>query len=173
MRIPALFLSVLLLTSGATAQEVKAPAQPTVIYLVRHAEKEGDKGDVPLSKDGEKRAETLKGILTDVPLSSVHATDTIRTKTTARPTAKDHELRGTTYDSEQSNALLDTLVTKGGHHLVVGHSNTLGQMVDYLGGEPGNEVGYLEYDRLYVVHKNGSSTASSLLRYGEPSQRAK
>lgn len=169
MRLPALFLSALLLTSSAAAQEAKVPNESTVIYLVRHAEKEGEKGDVPLTKAGEKRAEELARVLQDVPLAKVYTSDTERTRKTARPTADGQGVRIVTYDPADPKGMMETLQSKGGHYLVVGHSNNVPEIVSTLGGDPGKDIRPDEFDRLYVVSTIGNTATTSILRYGEPS----
>ena len=50
---------------------------------------------------------------------------------------------------------------------VVGHSNTVPGLVEYLGGTPGGPIDEkMEYDRLYVVHTgSGRPASTTLLRY--------
>ena len=54
----------------------------------------------------------------------------------------------------------------GGRHLVVGHSNTVPELVALLGGDGGppiDEAG--EYDRLYVVTLTANGRVRSELRH--------
>ena len=141
-------------------------ADPSVVYLVRHAEKAADSKDPNLTDDGTLRAAALANVLGDLPLTDVYSTDYNRTKATATPTANGHKLDVQIYDPSKPDAMLDE-VRKPGIHLVVGHSNTAPALVEALGGEESEEIDEMEYDRLYIVFldENGKAT-SQLLRYG-------
>ena len=139
---------------------------PVVVYIVRHAEKAGEKGGVALTDEGQARAEKLAGMLKDVPLTGVHSTDTLRTRSTAQPAATGHGLEVQLYDPRAPSKLVMALQTQKGHHLVVGHSNTIDVMVEVLGGDPGVTIRDDEYDRLYIVIMNEEAHVStSLLRF--------
>jgi broad specificity phosphatase PhoE len=141
-------------------------AADSVWYVVRHAEKATTPADdPPLTAIGTARAASLVHTLAEAPLATVWSTDTTRTRTTAAPVAAAHHLAVQTYDDPA--ALLAAGRTAGGAHLVVGHSNTIGKVVEQLGGAPGAPVGDLEFDRLYVVVVPDQGAATTLvLRYG-------
>src|SRR5687768_17890657 len=78
------FLLVTILFSSCT----------TTYYVVRHAEKEAGTtmtattvrtSDVPLSLEGERRAEALKNLLNNKSVNQIWSTNTIRTKKTVEP----------------------------------------------------------------------------------------
>lgn len=58
------------------------------IFLVRHANKQGYGGNVPLSKTGKEQAEVLAKKLADKSISAIYATDSCRTVQTVLPLAK-------------------------------------------------------------------------------------
>jgi hypothetical protein len=72
------------------------------------------------------------------------------------------------YDPERPEDLVETIRRAGGRHLVVGHSNTVPELVALLGGDGGppiDEAG--EYDRLYVVTLgDGGRVRTELQRFG-------
>ncbi|MDT8341322.1 MAG: histidine phosphatase family protein [Longimicrobiales bacterium] len=136
------------------AQRGAAPAEASLIYLVRHAERaQDDPRDPRLAPAGEARAEELARVLAGAPLTGVFSTDLRRTRATARPVAAAHGLEVEVYDSRPAGlaALAAELRARPGHHLVVGHSNTTPELVGLLGGDPGPPIPESEYDRLYVV----------------------
>lgn len=143
-----------------------ALAADTVLYVVRHAEKDlAVKDDPPLTPAGVARADALARLLRDVPLTGVHSTATTRTRATAGPTAAGHHLDVATYDDPA--ALVASLRAAGGVHLVVGHSNTIDAIVTLTGGAGGAPVGEAEYDRLYVVVAPAAGpVVTQVLRYG-------
>ena len=143
---------------------------PTVVYLVRHAEKADDGSeDPPLTLAGEIRVRVLRQLLGDAGLTHIHTTDWRRTRDTARPFAEELGGEAQIYDSRQLESLASYLQDTPGTHLVVGHSNTTPVLVEALGGDPHDPIHEMEYDRLYIVVINpGQAPVTTLLRFGEP-----
>lgn len=162
-------IAVLLSSPGHTAAQEESTA-PTVVYLVRHAERaENGTSDPPLSVAGQIRVQTLKAILADAGLSSVYSTDYERTRETARPIAEATDLTILPYDPGDLGGFAEELRQAPGRHLVVGHSNTTPDLVAALGGDPGGAIDEMEYDRLYiVVLPPDRAPITTLLRFGEP-----
>lgn len=153
------------LALGACAS---APTPPdTTIYLVRHAEKQA--GDNPdLTVVGRARADILSRELQDAGLTEVWSTDTTRTIETAKPTATRVGLPVQIYNASRQSAFANRLKATPGAILVVGHSNTIPDLVKLLGGKPGAPINEAtEYDRLYVVTVTKGRAKSELRRYGE------
>ena len=163
-RIIVLFLCAWILP-GASGQTV---ADDTVIYLVRHAEKAADGTDPVLSPAGRERAGLLADRLAKAGIGAIHSTDYRRTRDTAAPLARRLGLPVLLYDPERPEDLVETIRRAGGRHLVVGHSNTVPELVALLGGDGGppiDEAG--EYDRLYVVTLgDGGRVRTELQRFG-------
>jgi len=143
-----------------------AEAADTVLYVVRHAEKaEAPKEDPALTPGGEARAAALAHVLADVALVGIHSTGTTRTRATAAPTALAKKLPVQLYDAPE--VMLAKARAAGGAHLVVGHSNTIGEIVKSAGGDPGSPVTDSEFDRFYVVIlPDDGKPATVRLRYG-------
>ncbi len=153
------------LAIGACASTPTPP--DTTIYLVRHAEKQA--GDNPdLTVVGRARADILSRELQDAGLTEIWSTDTTRTVETAKPTSNSTGLPIQIYDADQQAAFASQLKATPGNILVVGHSNTIPDLVGLLGGKPGAPIVEAdEYDRLYVVTVTRGRVKSELRRYGE------
>jgi phosphohistidine phosphatase SixA len=145
----------------------------TVFFLARHAEKQNVAEDPRLNEDGRLRAARLADLLADAGLTSIHSTDYRRTRETAQAVARRLGLEVKLYDPAEPGKLLDELQEAGGRHLLIGHSNTVPDMVARLGGEPYGAIDEEgEYDRLYIVTLDeGGSASTLLLRYGNPYSR--
>lgn len=160
--------AVFLCVAALLAVPGEATAADTVIYLVRHAEKAMNGDDPALSAAGRERARALADLLENAPIDRIHSTDFRRTRETAEPLARRRGLPVDPYDPERPGDLVQRILGAGGGHLVIGHSNTVPELVDLLGGTGGlpiDEAG--EYDRLYVVTRTGDgSTRTELRRYG-------
>lgn len=149
-----------------SAAPVVAQRAPSVVYVVRHAERAEDgTNDPPLSADGAERARLLATMLRDAGLTHIHTTDYLRTRATAAPIARETRLVPEVYDAEKLAMLAARLRATPGRHLVVGHSNTVPQLVAELGGAPHGEIALEEYDRLYVLTLTGAEATTVLLRF--------
>jgi broad specificity phosphatase PhoE len=162
-------ISLLAWTAPLVAQARQAGDPPTVVYLVRHAERAEDgTSDPPISADGEARARLLAHMLGDAGIQRIHATPYRRTRATAAPLASRLGIEVERYDGGDLASLAARLRTEGGRHLVVGHSNTTPELVAALGGDPGSDIDELEYDRLYLVTLTEDGAVTVLLRFGAP-----
>ncbi len=149
----------------------------TVIVLVRHAEKQlGAISDAPLSPQGEIRASRLAFMFGDANtfgrIKKIYVTDTRRTQQTAAGVAQRLELTPVVVAAKTSSQDLARQVlreNRGGRALVVGHSNTVPEIVAALTknkpeGVP--PIGEEEFDTLYVVTVPSIGRASVLrLKY--------
>jgi len=131
------------------------------ILLVRHAEKATDANEpgVPLSEAGTARAARLAEILKAAGITAVYATDTVRARKTAEPLAKVAGLDVRIYAPKDENGkpaprlLLDRLKKEEprGVVLVVGHSNTVPEILGALGYSEKVEITATRFDDLFVV----------------------
>ena len=145
----------------------------TTALLVRHAEK-ANGADPPLTAAGQARAQALKVLLADAGIRAIYATDTTRSRATGQPLADALGLPLTIYANPAD--LTAAILTD--HHgeavLVVGHSNTVGQLIAAFGADQPaslpNPIDENDFDNLItiLVHKDGSATALHS-RYGAPS----
>lgn len=147
-------------------------AQTQEIYFVRHAEKMQTPGDRDpgLTETGQRRAEALAALMLDVPLQAVYATAYQRTRLTATPTAKQKSLPLQQYDARESVAFVQQWLQSGqpGPILVVGHSNTLPEMLRAAGiAESASEFDESLYGDLYKVKIQDGSATVQKSRFGE------
>jgi broad specificity phosphatase PhoE len=141
-------------------------------YIVRHAEKAvagaNMSTDVPLSDKGKERAEALKELLEKKKIAFVFSTNTIRTKTTAQPTTDYFGLKTGIYGPIPDSIFISKLKSLKKNVLVVGHSNTVDDIVNMLCNEkkvPG-DLKDSEYDNLFIVKKKGGHYTFSCKHYG-------
>jgi phosphohistidine phosphatase SixA len=135
-------------------------ATTTTVVLIRHAEKQvGAISDAPLAPPGEIRAARLAQMLGDAAefgrVQKIYVTDTRRTQQTAAGVALRLGLTPVITDAKTSSSELARRVLKenrGGRALVVGHSNTVPEIVAALTGEEAvPPIADDEFDTLYVV----------------------
>jgi len=141
----ALILSIpLLLVTAANA----AP----VVFIVRHAEKAGTGGKDPdLSLQGQKRADALAQILKDSQITSVFVTEFKRTQETAAPTARAAHVSPTLVSANDIGALVEKLRALNGNALVVGHGNTIPDLLKALGIATPVSIPEDDYTEIFAV----------------------
>ena len=144
------FLALLFLLSCKT----------TTYYIVRHAEKEGQNmlSDPPLTAKGEKQAQDLKTYLQGKKIKAVYSTNYARTLATAEPTRKFFNADVKIYDPRKSDELVKELKQiRDGDVLVVGHSNTVDDVVNGLLSENKmSDLADTEYGDVFIVTRKGS-----------------
>ena len=133
------------------------PSCITNIYLVRHAERLNSSSDSPLSTAGHQRAVQLKDLLLDKGIDLVYATPYLRTQQTGQPTADALGQNLIIYGTDTTYQFVQALKKmRGKDLLVVGHSNTVPEMVVYLTGDTVH-IGHDDYDNLYKVFVHWSN----------------
>ena len=148
---PATMKSIALLSLCLGLALSSAHAQHT-IFLVRHAEKAaGDSKDPDLSESGRARAERLASMLRDANISEIFVTEFKRTQETAAPLARAGAIKITTIPAGQGAELLEKLKTGTENALVIGHGNTLPDLMKALGIETAVHIAETDYDNLFVV----------------------
>jgi broad specificity phosphatase PhoE len=149
----------------------------TTIIFVRHAEKEANGDDDPgLSEAGRRRVAELTRQLVDADvvagIDAIYATPFRRSQETAQPLAQALHLPINNYDAADSETVLETILKnhKGKIILVIGHSNTLPELIANLGASKKvPPIDELEYDNIYIISIPWfGKTKTIRLRYGEP-----
>lgn len=141
----------------------------SVIYLVRHAEKQSDgTHDPSLTKAGHERADTTAKHLANANLKMIFSTDYKRTQETAAPTAKMTGLPVISYDPRALEAFATELKDTAKSSLVVGHSNTTPVLVNFLAGTNYPLLEDHQYDHLYVVTLKEDGSASVAIEFIKP-----
>ncbi len=142
----------------------------TTFFLVRHAEKRGEKNP-SLTKQGFERADILAEILSTVDLHAVYSTDYNRTQQTAEPTAVNQGLTTQIYNGKDLESSAKSILEKHKMEkvLIVGHSNTTPDFINQLIGS--NEYEHLsesQFDNLFIVTipENGTPEVVNL-KYGK------
>ena len=132
-------------------------AQPTTVYLVRHAEKDisnPSDQDPGLTPVGEARAEALRAELEGQKVDVLYATKYKRTQTTLQPMASARNLEIQIYDAYDFNSLKSKIKDQyaGKTVVVAGHSNTLLPLVEAFGAKrPVPDISDSQYDYLFKL----------------------
>ncbi|MFC4929523.1 phosphoglycerate mutase family protein [Massilia sp. GCM10023247] len=149
-----------------------ALAEPSMIYLVRHGEKAAEGKDPDLTPQGQQRARNIATMLAKTNIAHIFSTPTKRTQQTAQPLAQQNGVQVQLYDPRAPQALVAKVKALSGAVLVVGHSNTLSELVRLFGGQPGVEIADNEYDRVYQLIPGANGSVTTVLFTSVPATGA-
>ena len=173
---------------AALTMSAHPAAAQQVIFLVRHAERAPTppapaaappaqgKGapphgmmmadDPPLSPAGEQRAARLAAMLAQSGIRQIYTSEFKRTRQTAAPLADKLKVKPVMAAAQDPAPLLAQLKKAAGPALVVGHANTLPDLMKALGVTEPVTIGDDDYDNLFVVVRSAAGKATLIrLKY--------
>ena len=144
MKALVLFLSIFIAVTIASAQPV--------VVIVRHAEKAASGAKDPdLSPAGRARAEALARILKDSGITAIFTSEFKRTQETAAPTATSAHVTPTVVAAKDTAGLVAKLHELNGNALVVGHGDTIPNIIKALGINSSINIPDADYSELLIV----------------------
>ena len=194
IRKPFLLIALLLLSQLAFAQPTNKLSGVTsiaqnesvfiikTVFLVRHAERADEpRQDPPLTEKGVARSEALARLLSTADIKAIYTSQFARTKLTAEPLAKQLGVTATAISlktspsnpraiaEESTKEIVDKIMSQqGGSVLVVGHSNSIPDVIKMLGGNDVPTIDEKKFDDLFVVTVYAKGGAKVIhLKYGE------
>jgi len=146
----------------------------TTVILIRHAERNNSPTADPgphLNAAGRARAQSLIHVFGKSSIEAIYTSHFTRSKETAQPLAAHLNNLATTQMDEALEIKNDILANHQGKTVVViGHSDTVPDLINLLDGGSMPVINDSEFDNLFIVTVLGSSKASVTgLKYGEPS----
>ena len=155
--------------------------RPKTVFLIRHAEKEDEpRQDPPLKKEGVVRSQELARVLSGAGIKAIYTSQFKRTKQTAEPLAAKLGLTATTITlkpnlsdlrliAEESTAetVNKILSAPGENVLLIGHSNSIPDVIKMLGGDVVPTIDEKKFDDLFVVTVYAKGKAKvTQIKYG-------
>jgi broad specificity phosphatase PhoE len=172
-------IAVLLLLSSFVFAQTSEPV--TTVFLVRHAERaEEPRQDPPLTEQGVARSQALARLLSTAGIKAIFTSQFARTKLTAEPLASKLSITPTALSlkisptnprqiaEESTKETVDKILSHAGSSvLVVGHSNSIPDVIKMLGGDAAPAIDEKKFDDLFVVTVYGKGKAKvAHLKYG-------
>ena len=150
---------------AAGAMSPQDDFKPTTVFLVRHAERaDAPREDPPLLETGTARAQSLARILAKSGIKAIYTSQYLRTRATAEPLAKQLGIASVAISlkmspsnprqvsSESIQEIVDKILQRPGENaLVIGHSNSVPDVIKALGGDVVPTMDEKEFDDLFVV----------------------
>ncbi len=149
-------LAALFLYACTGKKAEQATASITLVYVVRHAEKDlSDTTDnPPLTPEGHARAEKLKALLDTVKIAAIYSTPYQRNMSTVQPLAEAKNIAIEAYEAHNFEQLASNILQNhaGQTVLVCGHSNTVLPIITQLGATPPQDsIADADYSNLFRV----------------------
>jgi len=153
-----------LVAAALLATVIDAAAQ-NAVFVARHAER-ADAGsgattmatDPELSDIGRTRAQSLAAMLKDAGVTVIFVTEYKRTQQTAEPLAKLLGIQATVVSAKDTQGLIEKVKAVTGRALVVGHSNTVPEVLGKLGVENPPKLADSDYGDLFLVSRGDTTT---------------
>ena len=196
-RIPYAIIGILVVTIIGVLWWCWGSNPVTTIILVRHAEKQSDGNNPSLRQDGLTRANELIAVAGDAGVTAIYSTEFCRTAQTAQPLTAHlglplniKEINGGSPGVQNCTpsvtVIVNSIATQGDYNtelvdrvlsdhrgqtvVIVGHSNTVPELIEAFGAPPVPAIPETEYDNLFVVRVPRFLGAPTVVRatYGAP-----
>jgi len=157
-----ILIALLLVLLPSLAQAQQPAAHP--IYVVRHLNTPEGQPDPDLLPEGRAAAIALADMMETDRFQSarrpvaIYVSDYKRTRQTAAPVAARFALNLTIYNPRDTPALIARVRAEPGPVLIVGHSNTVPDIVAALGGARPAALTHPDFGDLWIVEPGGATT---------------
>jgi phosphohistidine phosphatase SixA len=131
------------------------------VILIRHAERQSSGADPTLTAAGKRRASLLATMFAGSGVTTIFTSAAGRTKQTAAPLAAKLGLTPRQID-DSTAAAKGQILAGGACVVVVGHSNTVPEFIEALGGPADVVIDEHEFDRMFVLTVTPPAAASLL-----------
>lgn len=122
--------------------------------------------DPPLSEAGNARAARLAAMLASADVKKIFTTEFKRTRQTAAPLAQKLKLDAVMSASKDPDPLMAAVLKSSGNVLIVGHSNTVPDLLKRLGVKETITIADNEYDNLFIIVRRDTGEPTFVrLRY--------
>lgn len=155
---------VLLALPLAGCMSVRPPQPAPNIYVIRHLHTPKDAKDPDLTTEGQSYAVALAQWLLHDPPTVIFVSNTKRAQQTAAPTARRYGLAPKVYDPSNTPALVSTVLRQQGTVLVVGHSNTVPDIIAGLGGERPAALVHEDFGDIWHIQGPARATTRTKLQ---------
>lgn len=148
----------------------------TTVILIRHADRDVPPAGAPafpgpsLNDKGMARSRKLVHVLSTAGIQAIYTSNYTRSKMTAKPFFDAHSNLPTVRLDTATELKNHILTNRAGQTvLVVGHANTVPELIRLLGGPSLPEINDCEFDNLFVLVRYSATNANvAKLKYGEP-----
>lgn len=163
MLVRSIILICLMAVAGC-ATVTSQPARPN-IYVMRHLHTPKGVPNADLTNEGQRFAALAADWFRRDPPNVIYVSNTKRAQQTAAPLAERLTLAPKIYDPADTPGLVASVLQESGTVLIVGHSNTVPDIVASLGGQRPRELVHEDFGDIW--HIAGSTQVTSHVRIAE------
>ena len=149
-------LAALALASACATAPAEEPAQP-VFYVMRHLHTPEGQRDPDLTAEGQRQATLLAGWFARERPAAIYVSDFRRTRQTAAPLAARLGLTPIVYDPADTPGLVARVRAGPLPALVVGHSNTVPEIIALLGGSRPAPLVHADFGDIWRIGPGGET----------------
>lgn len=142
---------VALLCMSCSANALAGQSDEAPIYVTRHYDTPAGETDPDLTSQGKARADQLAAWFYGRTLKAIYVSDFKRSRQTAAPLAAAVGVTPETYDPKDTPAIVARARAAGGPVLIVGHSNTVPDIVEQLGGKRPEALKHEDFGDLWTI----------------------
>jgi broad specificity phosphatase PhoE len=129
-----------------------APIQPaSTFYVMRHLHTPEGTADPDLTSEGQRHAELLANWFGDNPPAAIFVSNTKRAQQTAAPLAARLGLTPRIYDPHDTRFLVTEIMKEPPPVLIVGHSNTVPDIVQALSGRRTEALTHEDFGDIWMI----------------------
>ena len=155
-------LLALLLPAALTACATTPAAPEPVYHVVRHLHTPEGQRDPDLLPEGQAAAQRLAAMLASEPPAIIYVSDFKRTRQTAAPIAARLGLTPVVYDPADTPALVARVRQGPWPVLIVGHSNTVPDIVAGLGGTRPAPLSHPDFGDVWRISADGTTARTRI-----------
>lgn len=153
------WLLFVVVSACATAPSTTpAPA----FFVVRHLHTPAGERDPDLTVEGLRQAELLADRLAGQRIAAIYVSDFRRTRQTASPLGERLGLAPIVYDPADTPALVARAKAGARPALIVGHSNTVPDIVQQLGGTRPPPLVHGDFGDIWLIGADGSTMRTQI-----------
>jgi phosphohistidine phosphatase SixA len=144
-------IAVALLVAFASAVSPAATTAQPNFYVMRHLHTRAGVSDPDLTPEGMKYALAVSYSFERDPPDVIYVSSTKRAQQTAAPLAQRLKLTPKIYDPRDTPGLIAAVSAETGTVLVVGHSNTVPDIIEKLGGKRPPDLTHEDFGDIWHV----------------------
>lgn len=149
-----ILLSLILASTGCMTAEANLSPEP-VYYVMRHLHTPEGQRDPDLTEEGQAAAQRLATMLDNEQPAAIYVSSFKRTRQTAAALAQRLGVTPIVYDPAETPALVARARQGPWPMLIVGHSNTVPDIVEQLGGTRPGPLSHPDFGDVWRVDARG------------------
>ena len=157
--------ALLALAAGCATSQASSPPS---LYVMRHLHTPEGERDPDLTAEGQRVAALVPAWFGRTRIQAIYVSDYRRTRQTAAPIAARFGLTPIVYDPRDTPALVARVRAGPQPALIVGHSNTVPDIVAQLGGTRPGPLVHEDFGDIWRIGPDGATLRSRIEGAREP-----